>query len=43
MRSQDVVKVYGRVLIGTHVLISEKPLKELIREEAGNTVDFPAS
>ncbi len=43
MRSQDVLKVYGKVTIGTHVLISEKPLKELIREEGINTVDIPAS
>lgn len=43
MRSEDVVKVYGKVEIGTHVLISDKPIKVLIREEAGNTVDLPAS
>lgn len=43
MRSDDVVKVYGKVQIGTHVLISDKPLKELIKEEQTNTVDFPTT
>jgi hypothetical protein len=43
MRSDDVVKVYGKVEIGTHVVISAKPLKELIKEEQNNTVDFPAT
>jgi len=43
MRSADVVKVYAKVMIGTHVLISEKPLKELIEEEGINTVDIPAN
>jgi hypothetical protein len=31
------------VQIGTHVVISDKPLKELIKEEQNNTVDFPAT
>ena len=43
MRSQDVVKVYAKVQIGTHVLISDKPIKQLIREEGINTVDMPSS
>ena len=43
MRSDDVVKVYGKVQIGTHVLISNKPLKELIKEEQINTLDFPTT
>jgi len=43
MRSQDVVIVYSKVEIGTHVLISDKPIKQLIREEGINTVDIPAS
>jgi len=43
MRSDDVVKVYQKVQIGTHVVISDKPLKQLIREEAFNTMDFPAA
>jgi hypothetical protein len=43
MRSDDVVKVYEKVQIGTHVVISDKPLKQLIREEGVNTMDFPAS
>ena len=43
MRSGDVVKVYEKVQIGTHVLISDKPIKQLIREEGLNTVDIPAS
>jgi hypothetical protein len=43
MRSQDVVKVYSKVEIGTHVLISDKSIKQLIREEGINTVDMPAS
>jgi hypothetical protein len=42
MRSDDVLKVYDKVMIGTHVLISEKPLKQLIREEGINTVEIPA-
>ena len=43
MRSQDVVKVYGKVTIGTHVLIADKPLKDLIRDEATNTLEIPAN
>jgi hypothetical protein len=43
MRSDDVVKVYGKVGIGTHVLISDKPIKQLIREEGINTLELPAS
>jgi lipoprotein-anchoring transpeptidase ErfK/SrfK len=43
MRSQDVVKVYEKVQVGTHVVISDKPIKQLIREEALNTADMPAS
>ena len=43
MRSSDVLRVYDEVEIGTHVLISEKPLKELIREESVNTLDAPAT
>ena len=43
MRSADVMKVYDQVEIGTHVLISDKPLKELIREESPNTLDQPAT
>ena len=43
MRSQDVVKVYTKVQIGTHVLISDKPIKQLIREEGINTLDMPSS
>ena len=39
MRSDDVLKVYDKVQVGTHVLISEEPLKQLIREEGPNTVD----
>jgi len=42
MRSDDVLKVYGKVMIGTHVLISEKPLRELIREEGVNTAEIPS-
>jgi hypothetical protein len=40
MRSDDVLKVYGKVEIGTHVVISDKPLKQLIREEGINTLDL---
>jgi hypothetical protein len=43
MRSDDVLKVYEKVEIGTHVLISDKPIKELIREEGINTLELPAS
>jgi len=43
MRSDDVVKVYGKVQIGTHVVISDKPLKDLIKEEGANTIDFPTT
>ncbi len=43
MRSDDVLKVYDKVLIGTHVLISDKPLKQLIREEGVNTLDAPTT
>ena len=43
MRSVDVLKVYDKVQIGTHVVISDKPLKQLIREEGVNTLDAPAS
>ena len=43
MRSQDVVKVFGKVAIGTHVLIADKPLKDLIRDEATNTLEIPAN
>jgi hypothetical protein len=43
MRSVDVVKIFAKVQIGTHVLISDKPIKQLIREEGINTVDMPAS
>jgi hypothetical protein len=42
MRSNDVLKVYDKVQIGTHVLISEEPLKKLIREEGANTLDEPS-
>ena len=42
MRSEDVRKVYDKVSIGTHVLISDKPLGQLIREERVNTLDAPA-
>jgi hypothetical protein len=43
MRSGDVVKVYAKVAIGTHVLISDKRLKDLIRQEAINTVEIQAN
>jgi lipoprotein-anchoring transpeptidase ErfK/SrfK len=43
MRSADVVRVYDKIGIGTHVLISDKPIKELIREESPNTADLPAT
>jgi len=43
MRSSDVVQVYDKVEIGTHVLISDKPIRQLIREESPNTADLPAS
>ncbi len=43
MRSRDVLTVYAKVMIGTHVLISDKPLKQLIREEAVNTVEIPTT
>jgi len=43
MRSGDVLTVYGKVQIGTHVLISDKPLKKLIREESVNTVEAAAT
>jgi hypothetical protein len=43
MRSVDVRKVYDKVFIGTHVLISDKPLKQLIRDEAVNTLDAPSA
>jgi L,D-transpeptidase catalytic domain len=43
MRSDDVLKVYDKVLIGTHVLISQKPIKQLIREEGVNTLDTPSA
>jgi len=39
MRSTDVLRVYDKVEIGTHVLISNDPLKKLIREESTNTLD----
>jgi hypothetical protein len=39
MRSADVLTVYDKVQIGTHVLISDAPLKKLIREESANTLD----
>jgi hypothetical protein len=43
MRSSDVLRVFGKVQIGTHVLISAEPLKKLIREEGPNTAELPAS
>ena len=43
MRSDDVLKVYDKVQIGTHVLISDKHLKQLIHEEGINTLDLPAT
>ena len=43
MRSTDVLTVFDKVQIGTHVLISEEPLKKLIREEGVNTLDTPSS
>lgn len=43
MRSIDVLKVYDKAQIGTHVLISDEPLKKLIREESANTVDVPTN
>jgi hypothetical protein len=43
MRSNDVLKVYSKVGIGTHVVISEEPLKKLIREETPNTTDVPSA
>lgn len=43
MRSCDVVSVYEKVMIGTHVMISEKPLKVLIRDESPNTLDVPSA
>jgi len=43
MRSGDVVKVYDKVMVGTHVVISDMPLKRLIEEEEVNTMDFPAT
>jgi len=43
MRSEDVLKVYDKVQIGTHVLISEDHLKKLIREEGVNTLDSPST
>jgi hypothetical protein len=43
MRSGDVLRVYDKVQIGTHVLISVEPLKQLIREEGPNTVDQPST
>jgi hypothetical protein len=39
MRSADVLRVYDKVEIGTHVLISNDPLKKLIRAESANTLD----
>jgi len=42
MRSCDVVSVYKKVEIGTHVVISDQPLKALIRKESVNTMDVPA-
>jgi hypothetical protein len=39
MRSADVLTVYDKVGIGTHVLISDQPIKKLIRQESVNTVD----
>jgi hypothetical protein len=43
MRSGDVLRVYDKTQIGTHVLISEKSLKQLIREESANTLDTASS
>jgi len=43
MRSADVLKVFEKVQVGTHVLISDEPLKKLIREESANTLDIPSS
>ncbi len=43
MRSDDVVKIYAKVMIGTHVLISDKPLRQLIRQESANTLDAPTA
>ncbi|MGA3171490.1 MAG: L,D-transpeptidase [Chthoniobacteraceae bacterium] len=43
MRSDDILIVYNKVQIGTHVLISEQPLKKLIRQESPNTLDIPSS
>jgi lipoprotein-anchoring transpeptidase ErfK/SrfK len=43
MRSADVLRVYGKVQVGTHVLISDEPMKKLIREEGPNTLDMPAA
>ena len=40
MRSTDVLQVYGKVQIGTHVLISPDHLKKLIRQESPNTLSF---
>lgn len=42
MRSVDVLRVYDKVQIGTHVVISGEPLKKLIREESPNTLDSPS-
>jgi hypothetical protein len=43
MRSVDVLKVYDKVQIGTHVLISDEPLKKLIREESANTLNISST
>jgi len=43
MRSADVMQVYDKVQIGTHILISDEPLKKLIREESVNTLDLPSA
>jgi hypothetical protein len=43
MRSDDVLKVFDKVEIGTHVLISADPLKKLIRQESPNTLDSPSA
>jgi lipoprotein-anchoring transpeptidase ErfK/SrfK len=42
MRSDDVLKVYDKVQIGTHVVISDKPLKQLILQEAASTLELPS-
>jgi L,D-transpeptidase catalytic domain len=43
MRSQDVVRVFEKVQVGTHVVITDKSLKQIIREEAASTADFPTT